>query len=360
MGRAAARAGRGAASAAGTRWAPDRRSRCWPACIRRAAGILDGEPQEARREKLAARIGRHVPREIRERVTEFLGEIADVRFEDTQREALRAARANPQLMGDGMRRAFEDWLMAECAAHPVLLVLEDLHWGDSARSASSTARCATCTTSQPERAEVLFGGVDSVGAGSPFAMLARMIRRAAGILDGEPIETRREKLAARVGQHVAREIRERVTEFLGEIADVRFDDAQREALRAARANPQLMGDGMRRAFEDWLMAECAAHPVLLVLEDLHWGDLGTVSFLDSALRNLQDQPFMVLALARPEVEERFPDAVDGAPPADDPAGAAVAAGGRAAGQAGAGAASPRTWWRASSSAPTATPSTWRS
>ncbi len=160
---------------------------------------------------------------------------------------------------------------------------------------------------QPERAEVFFGGVDSVGAGSPFAMLARMIRRAAGILDGEPIETRREKLAARVALRVAREIRERVTEFLGEIADVRFDDAQREALRAARANPQLMGDGMRRAFEDWLMAECAAHPVLLVLEDLHWGDLGTVSFLDSALRNLNDRPFMVLAMGRPEVEERFPD-----------------------------------------------------
>ncbi|HVT06558.1 MAG TPA: protein kinase [Polyangia bacterium] len=160
---------------------------------------------------------------------------------------------------------------------------------------------------QPERAEVFFGGGDSVGAGSPFAMLARMIRRAAGVLDGEPQETRREKLAARIGQHVPREIRERVTEFLGEIADVRFEDTQREALRAARANPQLMGDGMRRAFEDWLMAECAAHPVLLVVEDLHWGDLGTVSFLDSALRNLHDQPFMVLALARPEVEERFPD-----------------------------------------------------
>ena len=68
-----------------------------------------------------------------------------------------------------------------------------------------------------------------------------------------------------------------------------------------------MGDGMRRAFEDWLAAECAAHPVLLVLEDLHWGDLGTVSFLDGALRNLRDQPLMVLALARPEVDERFPD-----------------------------------------------------
>jgi tetratricopeptide (TPR) repeat protein len=160
---------------------------------------------------------------------------------------------------------------------------------------------------QPDRAEVLFGGVDSVGAGAPFAMLARAIRRAAGIVDGEPQEFRREKLAARVALHVDREARERVTEFLGEIADVRLPDGASEALRAARANPQLMGDGMRRAFEDWLAAECAAHPVLLVLEDLHWGDLGTVSFLDSALRNLHDQPVMVLALARPEVEERFPD-----------------------------------------------------
>jgi eukaryotic-like serine/threonine-protein kinase len=163
---------------------------------------------------------------------------------------------------------------------------------------------------QPDRAEILFGGVDSVGAGSPFAMLARAIRRTAGIVDGEPLEARQEKLAARVARHVDREARARVTEFLGEIADVRFAEAGEgasEALRTARANPQLMGDGMRRAFEDWLMAECAAHPVLLVLEDLHWGDLGTVSFLDSALRNLHDQPFMVLALARPEVEERFPE-----------------------------------------------------
>ena len=160
---------------------------------------------------------------------------------------------------------------------------------------------------QPDEAEVLFGGVDSVGAGAPFAMLARAIRRAAGIVDGEPQEARRQKLAARVARHVDREAHERVTEFLGEIADVRLPDGGSEALRAARANPQLMGDGMRRAFEDWLAAECAAHPVLLVLEDLHWGDLGTVSFLDSALRNLHDQPLLVLALARPEVEERFPD-----------------------------------------------------
>ena len=126
-------------------------------------------------------------------------------------------------------------------------------------------------------------------------------------------------------------------------------------------NPQLMGDGMRRAWEDWLAAECAAHPVLLVLEDLHWGDLGTVSFIDAALRNLRDQPLMVLALARPEVRRAVPRALAGARAADDPPGAAVAARGREAGARGAGRrCRRRRGRRGSSSAPTATRSTWRS
>jgi tetratricopeptide (TPR) repeat protein len=191
--------------------------------------------------------------------------------------------------------------VAESAATPVLVI-------GAAGVGKSRLRQELCewVQRQPDRAEVLFGGVDAVAAGAPFAMLARAIRRAAGIVDGEPIETRREKLAARVARHVEPEARERVTEFLGEIAGVRFEGGS-DALRTARGNPQLMGDGMRRAFEDWLAAECAAHPVLLVLEDLHWGDLGTVGFLDGALRNLHDQPLMVLALARPEVEERFPE-----------------------------------------------------
>jgi tetratricopeptide (TPR) repeat protein len=45
---------------------------------------------------------------------------------------------------------------------------------------------------------------------------------------------------------------------------------------------------------------------VLVLEDLHWGDLPSVRFVDSSLRALAERPFFVLALARPEVREVFP------------------------------------------------------
>jgi tetratricopeptide (TPR) repeat protein len=160
---------------------------------------------------------------------------------------------------------------------------------------------------QNERAEVLFGIGDSLGAGSPFAMIGLCLRRAAGIQEGEPPEEKRRKLVERVGRTVDREVVPRVAAFLGEIANVPFPDDQNEVLRMARQNPQLMGDSMRRSWEDWLAAECAVHPVLLLLEDLHWGDLGTVSFVDAALRHLRDAAFMVLALARPDVQARFPD-----------------------------------------------------
>src|SRR5262249_38094547 len=66
------------------------------------------------------------------------------------------------------------------------------------------------------------------------------------------------------------------------------------------------GDQIRRAWEDFALAECGAQPVLLVLEDLHWGDLPSVKLVDAALRLLKRQPLMILALARPEVHELFP------------------------------------------------------
>jgi len=44
-----------------------------------------------------------------------------------------------------------------------------------------------------------------------------------------------------------------------------------------------------------------------VLEDIHWGDRSSLQFVDAALRVLREQPFMVLAFARPEVDDEFPD-----------------------------------------------------
>src|SRR5262249_43566862 len=97
-----------------------------------------------------------------------------------------------------------------------------------------------------------------------------------------------------------------VAEFLGEIVGTPFPEEESASLRAARQDAQLMGDQTRRAWVDFLGAACSDKPLLLMLEDLHWGDLPTVRFVDEALRRLKGRPWMVLALARSEVHDVFP------------------------------------------------------
>jgi tetratricopeptide (TPR) repeat protein len=153
---------------------------------------------------------------------------------------------------------------------------------------------------------VWVGRGDVMRAGSPLGMIKQAIMSTAGMSHGEPIERLREKIAARVARHVPAAQREQVTLFLGEITGASFPDGDSVPLVAARSEAILMADNTRRAWEDFVRAECAAHPVLLVLEDLHWGDGATVSYTDGALRNLGEHPLMVLALARPEVHDLFP------------------------------------------------------
>jgi predicted ATPase len=61
-----------------------------------------------------------------------------------------------------------------------------------------------------------------------------------------------------------------------------------------------------QAVLQFLRAECADHPLLIILEDLQWSDAATVRLIGRALRELAGQPLFVLGIARPEVRKRFP------------------------------------------------------
>ena len=155
-----------------------------------------------------------------------------------------------------------------------------------------------------EPPQVWRGRGDAMRAGSPFGLLASAIRNALSVQAAEAPELRAEKVRARVERLLPGSQVPRVAGFLAELLGAR---AQGSALlEAARSDAQLMGDQLRRAFLDWLSAECAAQPVVLVLEDLQWGDLPTVKFVDTALRELEERPLFVLGLARPEVHQVFP------------------------------------------------------
>ena len=150
-----------------------------------------------------------------------------------------------------------------------------------------------------EDVRVLFGAADSLGAGSPFAMTAPVVRSAAGIADADDLETRQRKLRALAPSTQS-------AAFLGEMIATPFDDAEVPALAGARRDPITMHAAMTGAWVDWLAAETKKRPVLLVLEDLHWSDLVSVKLVDAALQRLANAPLFVLALARPEVTTTFP------------------------------------------------------
>jgi tetratricopeptide (TPR) repeat protein len=67
-----------------------------------------------------------------------------------------------------------------------------------------------------------------------------------------------------------------------------------------------MADQIGRAFEDVLRAWSARPSLVVVLEDLQWGDAASVKILDRALRKLEGSKLFVLALGRLDVHERFP------------------------------------------------------
>lgn len=157
-----------------------------------------------------------------------------------------------------------------------------------------------------EEVTVLEARGESFLAGSPFGLLGSAIKQAAGISDGEPLPIAQDKLRIRLERAVPEAERRRVLVFLAELAGLPFDNSAHETLGPARSDPVLMGDNLRSAFEDWLLAETALQPVILIFENLHAGDPPSVRFVDLALKRMVDRPLLVLGLARPEVHRTFP------------------------------------------------------
>lgn len=157
-----------------------------------------------------------------------------------------------------------------------------------------------------ERAHFLLGRGDPVTENSPLGLVVPMLKRLVGMFDGDEPAVRRAKIQARVAKHVPFAAQERVSVFLGELLGADFPDEHNPALKAARQDRQVLGEQIRRAWEELLLAETQQEPMVLVLEDLHWSDPSSIKYVEAAMRLLLTRPLFVLALARPEVSEKFP------------------------------------------------------
>jgi hypothetical protein len=151
---------------------------------------------------------------------------------------------------------------------------------------------------------VLVGRADPI-RGAAGGLLAQALRPALDVADAAAPDDARAALLAAVRRQVPGEDALRVAELLGELCGIAFPDGDRAILRSARSDPSTLAEQVERAWLAWLRAMCAARAVVIVLEDLQWSDARTISLVEAALRDLTDRPLLVLALARPEVDERF-------------------------------------------------------
>jgi tetratricopeptide (TPR) repeat protein len=156
-------------------------------------------------------------------------------------------------------------------------------------------------------AHVLMARSDPGFAGSALPLLQQLLRDASGLREAEPEELQAAQLRDYLFPLMAGPDQEQSTGFLCEMVGVAEDIRSGTVIRAARANPDMMREQTRRAFHRWLSAELAVRPIILVLEDLHWADPPSVAFIVEALHQNADRSLMVVALARPEAEQQFPE-----------------------------------------------------
>ena len=161
-----------------------------------------------------------------------------------------------------------------------------------------------------ESIEVLFGRGETMRARSAYGLLRQVLCRLCGITSQQPLVEQQQRLLARIGRHLARtdaqRSAERLAELFGELGEIPPPDVDRPSLQGTRQDPWLLSQQLGQALVDFLRAECAAQPLVLLLEDLHNADAPSIKLLERALRELEEQPFFMVALARPEIKELFP------------------------------------------------------
>ncbi len=141
-----------------------------------------------------------------------------------------------------------------------------------------------------------------VGRPAELSLIGAAIRCALGIVAGEPTAVSRRKIRARVARHFSRDDALRMRDMLAALSEV--DRASSGGVPSL--DPTDVDGELGNRFVEFLRAECAVSPVLLLLEDVHWSDAASVRLVDHALRAMREAPLMVIATARPEVHQRFP------------------------------------------------------
>jgi predicted ATPase/class 3 adenylate cyclase len=139
-----------------------------------------------------------------------------------------------------------------------------------------------------EGATVLQGRCLPYGEGITYWPLAEMVKTSAGINDDEPVRDAFDKLRACCEDEAVADLLAVASGLLEAVED---EKSQQEIAWAAR---------------EWAVKLAQPQPLVLVFEDIHWGEEPLHELIEHLAEFVRDAPLFILALARPELLEVRP------------------------------------------------------
>jgi class 3 adenylate cyclase/tetratricopeptide (TPR) repeat protein len=134
-----------------------------------------------------------------------------------------------------------------------------------------------------EGATVLIGRCLPYGEGVTYWPLAEMVKASSGITDDDPLDEAQAKLRACCEDEAVADL---LGLAVGVLEAVEGERSQQEIAWAARA---------------WAEQLAEAQPLVLVFEDVHWGEEPLLELLEHLAASVREAPLMIVGLARPEL-----------------------------------------------------------
>ncbi len=136
------------------------------------------------------------------------------------------------------------------------------------------------------------GRSPSYGEGISYWALAEMVRRRAGIAEGDDEGTIRRRLGATLD------------EFIVDPAERRWIEPPLAGLLGLAELPTEGREELFAAWRTFFERMAAVAPVVMVFSDLQWADQGLLDFVEDLLHWARNVPIFVVGSARPDLLER--------------------------------------------------------
>src|SRR5262245_56723235 len=134
-----------------------------------------------------------------------------------------------------------------------------------------------------EEATVLIGRCLPYGEGVTYWPLAEMVKASAGIVDDDPLDEAQAKLREYCEDEAVADL---LGLAVGVLEAVEGERAQQEIQWAARA---------------WAHQLAEAQPLVLMFEDVHWGEEPLLELIEHLAAWVREAPLVMVGLARPEL-----------------------------------------------------------